>query len=207
MKLCVIGATGGVGRHFVEQALGEGHEVTAFVRTPSKLDLKHASLHLVQGDVMDTRSLAHAVRGQDAVVCSLGSASLKKNTLRSEGTRHVVEAMTQAGVTRLLVVSSMGVGDSHKQLTLFAKFFVATLIRHPIADHEVQEAIVRESNLDWTIVRPSGLSDDPVSGSYKVGVGPELKGSRIARADVAHFLLAELNDPQWSGQAPSITNA
>jgi putative NADH-flavin reductase len=206
MKLCVFGATGGVGRQVVEQALEAGHDVTAFVRTPSKLDLQHSSLRLEQGDVFDPKAVLRAVHEQDVVICSLGSASLKKNTVRSDGTRHIIEAMKQAGVKRLLVVTSMGVGDSRLQLSTFAKFFVSTVIRNPIADHEIQEGFVRESGLDWTIVRPSGLVDADKTGGYLVGDNASLKSSRIARADVAHFLLSQLEETEWLHKATSITN-
>ncbi|MEM9486661.1 MAG: NAD(P)H-binding protein, partial [Cyanobacteria bacterium P01_F01_bin.116] len=121
MKLVIFGATGGTGRQVVEQALAQGHRVTAFARTPAKLDIQHPHLKVAQGDVMDLPSVEQAVKGQDAAVCILGSGQLKSN-IRSEGTRQIIQAMEQTGVRRFICQSTMGVGDSWGSLNFFWKY-------------------------------------------------------------------------------------
>jgi putative NADH-flavin reductase len=117
MKIVIFGSTGSVGRHLVEQALAQRHVVTAFARDPTKLDIKHANLKVVQGDVMNFASVEKAVQGQEAVLCSLGAG--RKGAIRSEGTRHIVQAMENAGVQRLICQTSLGVRDSWGNLNFF----------------------------------------------------------------------------------------
>lgn len=100
MRLLIFGSTGSIGRELAKQALEQGHTVTAFVRDPAKLDIKHANLQVIQGDVMDLASMEKAVQGQEAVLCSLGAG--RKDTIRSEGTRHIIRAMEKAGVRRFI---------------------------------------------------------------------------------------------------------
>lgn len=206
MQLLVIGATGKTGGEIVKQALAQGHEVTAFVRDPSKMMLENDRLQLITGDVFDFTALAEAVRGQDAVVCSLGSNSLGKTTVRSAGTANIIKAMDDNHVKRLLVVSAMGIGESWSTLSSANKLFFNTVLRNTRKDHEKQEALVKESSLDWTIVRPSGLIDTPLTGSYATGENIRANTSRIARADVAHFIVEELEDDAYVGKAVTITN-
>ena len=116
MNLVIFGSTGGVGRQLVELALAQGHAVTGFARDPAKLDIKHANLKVVQGDVMDFASVERAVQGQEAVLSSLGAGM--KSTIRSEGTRHIIRAMEKAGIRRFVSLSTLGVGDSWEMLPL-----------------------------------------------------------------------------------------
>lgn len=169
MKLAIFGATGKTGIQLVKQALEKGHQVTAFVRDPLRLPVEHGQLNFVRGDVFDPANVAEAVQGQDAIICALGSSELKKTTVRSKGTTNIIQAMKEHGVQRLLVVTAMGTGDSWDTLSLVNKFFYATLLKSSREDHEAQEAAVKESGLDWTIVRPSGLTDEPRTGVYEVG--------------------------------------
>ena len=158
MKLLVFGSTGGTGRELVKQALDQGHSVTAYARDPSKIeDLQHPSLKVVSGDVLDPATVESAVAGQEAIFSTVG-AGARRTTLREEGTRNIVEAMQSTGVKRLICQSSLGVGDSRANLPFFTKYIiVAVFLRHAFADHERQEAVVRQSSLDWTIVRPPHL--------------------------------------------------
>jgi putative NADH-flavin reductase len=122
MRILIFGSTGSVGRQLVEQALAQGHVVTAFARDPAKLDIKHANLRVVQGDVMDFASVEKAVQGQEAVLCSIGAG--RKGTVRSKGTRHIVRAMESAGVRRFICQTSLGVGDSWGNLNFFWKYIM-----------------------------------------------------------------------------------
>jgi len=207
MKLVIFGATGKTGIELVKQALEQGHAVTAFVRDPTRLAIENERLTFVIGDVFDPTPVAQAVQGQDAVICALGAGSdLKKTTVRTIGTINIISGMQENNVKRLMVVTAMGVGDSWDSLSLFNKFFFATLLRSSRTDHEAQEAAVKESGLDWTIVRPSGLTDTPRTGVYEVGENIPATTSKIARADVADLILKELEENALIGKAVTITN-
>lgn len=207
MKLTVFGATGKTGIELITQALEKGHAVTAFVRDPSRLAIEDKGLTLVTGDVFDPASVTQAVQGQDAVICALGAGSdLKKTTVRTTGTINIISAMQKNNVKRLLVVTAMGVGESWDTLSSFNKFFFATLLKSARKDHEAQEAAIKESGLDWTIVRSSGLTDTPRTGAYDVGENITAATSKIARADVADLLLKEVEENALIGKAVTITN-
>lgn len=206
MKVLVFGATGSVGRHVVEQGLERGHEVTAFVRDPSGLDAAREGLTVFRGDVLDAASVERAVRGQEAVLCSVGAG--RKGRIRSEGTRNIVRAMEEAGVRRLVCQSTLGAGGSRGNLDFFWKHVMfGLLLRDAFADHEQQEAYVRESALDWTIVRPAAFTDGGRTGEYRHGFPPTKKGLKlkISRADVAGFMLDQLADGTYLRQTPGLS--
>jgi putative NADH-flavin reductase len=206
MKLAVFGATGKTGLEIVKQALDQGHIVTAFVRDAARLTIEDEHLTFVTGDVFDPVSVAQAIQEQDAVICSLGSNELGRTTVRSEGTANIIKAMKENHVNRLVVITAMGVGESWSTLSLVNKLFFATLLRNTRQDHEKQEVLVKESDLDWTIIRPSGLTDDPLTESYAIGENIQTNTSQIARADVAHAIIKELQDNTFVHKAVTITN-
>ena len=212
MKVIVFGATGKIGRAIVERALEKGHEVTAFVREPSKMTLGNEAvsvedrLRIVGGDVFDFSAVKQAMSGQEAVICALGSNSLAKTTVRGEGTSNIVLAMKEEHVDRLLVVSAMGTGESWSSLSFTNKLIYATILRSSRRDHEAQEAVVKKSNLNWTIVRPSGLTEGEPSGNYVIGENIQSESSQIACADVAHALVKELDEDAFVRMAVTITN-
>jgi putative NADH-flavin reductase len=195
VKLLVFGATGGTGREIVRQALEQGHDVTGFARNASALAHSHDRLRVVQGDMLDVASVEAAVPGHDAVLSALGSPSLRSNSALSDGTRNIVRAMDREGVWRLVVISSMGVGDSKSQLGLFYNvFLIPVFLRNVFVDKETQEQYVRDSPLEWTIVRPGTLTNGPRTGVYRIGFGTSEVPPfpKISRADVADFMLKEL---------------
>ncbi|MFQ6326655.1 NAD(P)-dependent oxidoreductase [Nocardia sp. CWNU-33] len=207
MKIAVFGATSTVGRQAVEQALAQGHEVTAFTRNAAGVEQRHERLHIIEGDVLDTASVERAVVGQDAVLISLGAG--RKGVIRAEGTRAVIEAMNRTGVKRLITQTTLGVGDSRGNLNFLWKYVMfGMLLRQAYADHVQQEAYVRASNLDWTIVRPSAFTDGPRTGSYRRGFPADETGLalKIARADIADFMLEQLTDTSYLQQTPGISN-
>jgi len=207
MKIAVFGATGKTGLEFVKQALEGGHNVTAFVRDPARLAIENKNLSVVIGDVFNEASVAQAIKGQDAAVCALGAGSdLKKTTVRANGTVNIIKGMKKNNVKRLMVVTAMGVGESWDTLSLVNKFFFAVLLKSSRDDHEAQEAAVKESGLDWTIIRPSGLVDTPRTGVYDFGENIPAKTSKIARADVADLILKELEQTTHIGKALTISN-
>ena len=205
MNLLVFGATGGTGNELVNQALAKGHAVTAFVRNPDKLSTQHSNLNIVKGDVTDVAAVEQAVKGQDAVFPTLGSSSLQKNPALIEGVRNIVKAMEQHGVRRFIYESSLGVGDSRKRVNPLVRFVVIPLVlRNAIADHTEKEQIIKQSQLDWVIIRPAGLTTDPRTGDYKHGESIQY-GSKIARADVADFMLEQASDNTYLHKTPGIS--
>jgi putative NADH-flavin reductase len=197
MKLIIFGATRGVGRSFTEQALAEGHNVTAVVREPSNFELKHNNLQVVKGDVIEFASVERVIKGHEAVISAIGSPPSSTDKVRSEGTQNIIRAMEKNGIRRLISVSSLGVGDSKVMLPFLLKYIIVPLfLRKAFADHEIQEDYIRQSNLDWTIVRPAALTDGARTGIYRHGFPITEKGlkSKISRADVADFMLKQLND-------------
>lgn len=208
MRVVIFGSTAGTGRKLVEQALAEGHHVSAIARTPEKIaDIQNPNLQVLRGDVLNRPSVEAAVAGQDAVFCTVGTGT-QRTTLREDGTRNIVAAMEKAGVSRLICQSSLGIGDSRTNLGFFTKHVVVGIfLRHAFADHERQEAVVRGSALDWVIVRPPHLKDGPRTGTYQHGFSPtarDIKGW-ISRADVADFMLKQLTDDTYLRRAPGVS--
>ena len=207
MKVTVFGATGTVGNQVVRQALEAGHQVTAFTRDAGRLTIEHANLSVVEGDVLsDTEAVDSAVIGQDSVIVALGAGA--KGKVRSEGTRNIIAAMKKAGVSNLICQSTLGAGDSSAQLNLKWWLLFRGPLRWAMADHERQEALVRDSGLDWTIVRPAAFTDGPATGEYKHGQALKKRELTltVSRADVAHFLLRLLGDRSYRLQSVSLSN-
>jgi putative NADH-flavin reductase len=205
MQLAIFGATGGTGRQLVEQALAAGHAVTALVRDPAKLTLQNPNLKVMEGNALQPADVAKAVAGAAVVIVSLGNTSNNPDLSVSNGTQQIVQAMQTQGVRRLIVVSSLGVGDSKNQVPFLFKLIMWTFLRKAMRDKEEQEKIVRTSGLDWTIVRPGGLTDGPRTGQYKFGTDRTIRAGQVARADVADFVLKQLTDRTFVGKTPAIT--
>ena len=191
MRILVLGASGGTGRHVVEQALGHGHDVVALVRDPSRFRLWNEHLKVVTGDVTDPVAVQIAVQGCDAVISALGSRGERPVSVYSDGVANTIRAMTARGIRRLVVVSSSGVGANASQLSFAARAMRSLPGLRPVyEDMERMEGDVMLSDLDWTIVRPAALTDGPLTGIYRVVEGNIVpKGSKISRADVAALLL------------------
>lgn len=206
MHIAVFGATGGTGRRVVEQALAAGHKVTALVRNPAKLNLQHDHLTVVVGDVLDATKVEQTLADADATIVSLGNTPNNPDYIVSQGTQVIVDAMKRLGrPTRIVVVSSLGVGESKDQVPLAFKMLMKTVLKKPMEDKERQEAIVKASGLDWTIVRPGGLTDGPATGKYRAGLDPKIVAGQVSRADVAAFVLQQLTDDTYLHKAPAIT--
>lgn len=206
MKIIIFGSTGSIGAHLVRQALDAGHTVTAFVRDPAKMQIKHPRLQLAQGDLMDASSVASAVKGHDAALCAIGSG--RKGNVRSQGTLHVIQAMERHGVKRLVCETTLGAGDSRGNLNFFWKYIMfGMFLREAYADHQKQEEYIMRSNLDWTIVRPAAFTDGPHTGVYQHGFSANAKNVtlKISRADVADFMLKQLNDNRYLRKAPGLS--
>jgi putative NADH-flavin reductase len=208
MKLLVIGATRGIGLEVVQQALEAGHEVTALARNPQGFSMQHERLRVVKGDILDQNSIERALEGQDAVCVTIGIGVTRKPvSIFSEGTRKVVEAMKNSACRRLLCVTGIGAGDSRGHGGfLYDKIFTPLFVRTIYEDKDRQEKIVRESGLDWVIVRPGFLTDGPRTGKYRALTNLEgVKAGKISRADVADFIVKEAAEMKFLGKTPLLT--
>lgn len=207
-RILVLGATGGTGRQIVKQALARGHQVTALVRSPKKAgDLGGA--RLVVGDVRDEKLLREALNAQDVVVSALGTPAspFREVTLLSTATRALVQAMKAEHVSRLVTITGIGAGDSRGHGGfVFDKVIFPLLLKKVYADKDRQEAIVRDSGLDWVLVRPSVLNDKPGRGQVRALTDLSgFRGGSISRQDVAAFVLDQLRSDAWLHRAPLIT--
>jgi len=207
MKLIIFGATGGTGRELVSRALRQGHEVTAFARNPARLG-EESGLRVLAGDVLDYPAVENALSGMDAALIALGAGLLDKSGVRARGTENVIRAMEKHGVRRLICQSGYGAGESFAGLPfLYRRFIMPVILRRAYADHNRQEDRVRRSALDWTIVRPSNLTDGEAEGKYRVGFTAADKSftMKISRADTAEFMLRQLTEDEYLHAAPGIS--
>jgi uncharacterized protein YbjT (DUF2867 family) len=219
MRLVIFGATGGTGRRLVERAIAEGHEVTAFVRNPSRMTARHRRLEVAVGDAFDPGQVRDAVAGNEAVISVLGSRQPSNplhprkpgdpHGVASAGSENIVAAMKEHGLRRFVCQTAWGVGESKQDPgfagAFFMKVLVPPLLRDEYADKEEQERVVRESDLEWTIVRPMILTNGPWTNDFRAAV--DLKPGRhpyISRADVADFLTRQLADESFVRRTPAI---
>ena len=201
MKLLVFGATGGTGKKLIEQGLAQGHRITAYVRNPKAIS-ECQNLTVVKGELFDHKAIKEAMEGQDAVISVLGNktsrALWRKNTVISEGLINIIRAMEESGVSRIVFVTSFGVG---KKIFLPEKLFIKIALRNIFADIPKQEALLRNSALEWTVVRPARLVNGPRTGRYRAGEDLYIGlSSKISRADVADFLLKTVRSRDTAGK-------
>ncbi len=193
----------------MRQGLAQGHEVTVFVRNPQSFTGADR-LRVVVGDALNDKSVATAIAGQQAVLSALGARSLADETLLPESMKHILAAMKQQGIGRLIVLGASGVwpGASRRLSTpmrLLAKLLDATLLKSPFAAQRAMQLIIQASGVDWTIVQPPRLLNVPGRGQYRIDADAlPVDGTRIARADVATFMLAQLASTEWIRQSPFI---
>lgn len=210
MKVTIFGATGATGTSLARQALAAGHEVTAVVRNPARLAIPaHPRLEVITADVLDPDDISPAVDGADAVISAVGPGT-GASTLRQDSTRSIIQAMQKTGTRRLLIVSGSVVADEGE--SAFMRYLLKplvrrTFLRHVSADMRRAENEIRDSNLDWTIMRPPSLSDKAARGTYRTAIDRNLPhGFSISRADLAAFMLTILDNPATSGRHIAIAN-
>jgi len=200
VKIVVFGAAGRTGRHIVERALGHGNAVTAFVHN-TPLEVESEDLTVVHGDVRDLDAVRAAVTGRQAVAFALSQGSGAGPDIHEAGISNVIQAMAETMVSRLAAVSAAGAfARKDKKLSFAYRTLVNTVLKSAYDDLEAMELRIMASDLDWTIVRPVGLTDDAPTGDYRVSLDGSLlaKGSRIARADVASLVVKALEtDTYW----------
>ena len=211
MKITIFAASGGIGGQLLQQALAAGHGVTAVVRNPKKLSTPG---RVVTADLAspDPAALRSAVKGADAVLSGLGARSASENGVAWRGTRAILEAMEDTGARRIVVVSAAPIGtvpspgqpnppkhdtgDGFFMRTLFSPL-IKRVLRNHFADLARMEDVLRESSLDWTVVRPPRLTNGSVTGIYRTAYGQNLRrGALVSRADVAHLMLRAVAQPE-----------
>ena len=222
MKLTIVAATGGIGRHLLDQATAAGHDVTALVRNPAGLSDEPVRVVAADLSAADPAALESAVGGADAVLSALGPRSAADAGVTARGTRAIVDAMHATGVRRIVVVSAAPVGtvpspgrphppkydpgDGLLMRYLLGPLVKAALRRH-YADLALMEDVLRDSDLDWTVIRPPRLNDKPVTGRYRTAYGRNLRGGMlVSRADVAHLMLRVLDEPESVRQVIGVAN-
>lgn len=194
MQIVVFGSTGGVGQAVVRRAVDAGHTVTAFLRSPEKLQTR-AGVTVVQGDAFDVGAVAAAIEGQDAVIsCLSSSAPMKPSTELSEMTQNIVAGMQRAGVDRIAYCASAGVD---KELTGVIGTSIQLLLRNPLADHRAALQHITAAGMNLTVARPSGLTDGDFDPDYREAFAGMPAGMRsIPRASVADFLVKAVEHPE-----------
>ena len=205
MKVLVFGANGKTGRLVVARAVAKGHEVSVLVRHPGSA--AQPGIRVITGDALQPDDVLGAMAGQDAVVdCIGGTKPWKSQTLERNAMQNIVKAMKTSGAKRLVVVSAMGVGDSKKQSPWwYRNLMLPTFLRGSTADKAAMEAIVQSSGLDWIIARPPILKDGPATGKVQV-LNQSETGHGITRADLAVWLVGQLANETYVGQAVVVVN-
>ena len=208
MRIVIFGASGGTGRELVKQGLALGHDITVFVRNPAAFT-SGDRLHIVVGDARNGKAVAPAIGGQDAVLSALGG-TLGDDTLLPESMEHILAAMKQARVRRLIVLGASGVWPgATKRLSApmraMAWVFDATLLKKPFQAQRAMQTKIQASDTEWTVVQPPRLVNKPGTGRFRVdGEALPAGGVQIARADVATFMLEQLSSTLWLRKAPFI---
>lgn len=208
MNLLILGATGPTGRQLVDLALRSGDSVTALARNPAALDDLADRITLVMGDATSRRDVAAGALGQDAIISALGQGkSLNPDGLFDRASAAVIGAANEQGVSRLVWMSSFGVGETFEWATVTQKAMYRTLLRRVYANKKIADDRIRNSGLDWTLVFPTGLNNRPGKGTYRVDDRIKMQGARmISRADVAAFMHHAAHGREWIGRDAVITN-
>ncbi|MBL8482376.1 MAG: SDR family oxidoreductase [Rhodocyclaceae bacterium] len=204
MNVVVFGASGATGRELVKQALAAGHRVTAFVRDAAQLP-QRPGLRVLAGSTADAKAVGRALAGQDAVLSALGGRPWRRReNVCSSALRSILPAMQRHGVQRIVAISTFGAGNSRAQLSLPARLLVfGLLLGSEVQDKEAMEAQLAASGTDWTVVRVGRLTDEPARGNWRAADDGSIRGKGcIGRADVAAFMLGQLDSGEWSKRRP-----
>lgn len=207
VKVTVFGATGGIGSNVVDRALAAGYEVVAVSRDPAKIQ-PQPGLTAVDAEIADADAVARAVAGADAVIWAVGptSNSADEPPLFERGAQNLVYGMRAAGVKRLVALSGAGITVAGERKPLAGRLMsaiVGVLARHVVEAKRREYEVFGQSGLDWTLVRPPRVVDAPARGSYEAG--DRLAGRTVTQADLAQFMVDQLADRAYVGQAPFVS--
>jgi len=222
MKIAIIAATGGIGRQLLGQAIAAGHDVTAVARNPQNLSAVPARAVAADLASVDPASLQSAVAGADAVLSALGARTKADAGVAARGTKVVTQAMNAAGIRRIIVVSAAPIGTVPSPgrphpprhdpgdgfiVRYLADPIVKRALREHYADLARMEDVLRDSDLDWTAVRPPRLTSKPVTGRYRTALGQNIRrGLFVSRADVAHYMLSILDQAETFRRTVGVAN-
>ncbi|MDX2140533.1 MAG: SDR family oxidoreductase [Chloroflexota bacterium] len=211
MNITVFGASGRTGRLVVDEALAAGHSVTAFVRDPAKLSIKHDRLKFVQGDSANLVQVREAVKGADVVISALGPVKGSPKDLLATAQRNIIEGMKQEGVRRYVALTGAGVRDAQDQPKLVDHIFGFLLkmtAGDVLKDSQDGVDIVRNSDRDWIVVRAPRLMDGPKTGKIRVGYVGADSGTQISRADLAAFMVQQAaGGSLWVNKMPMVSSS
>jgi putative NADH-flavin reductase len=201
MKIVIFGASGRTGTLLTNLALDAGHKVTAYVRSNGAITKQHVNLNVVVGNLNDAAQLKKVIAGADACISTLGGNSLIKHASEIvSGIDQITTLLESEGVKRFIYLSSLGAGESRYIMGSFVRFFIADImLRVPLSDHNANEKRIAKSKLQWTLVRPAGLTNGPQTGRLKHGSkNTVMNGTpQISRANVASFMLSQLTDTTY----------
>lgn len=210
MRILIVGASKGIGLETTRQALAAGYDVRALARSATSIKLSDTKLEKVQGDALDQQDVETALAGVDAVIVTLGVGLgdlFKPVNLFSDATRVLIDAMKAKGVDRLICITGFGAGDSQASISLLQRVPFRIVFGRAYDDKSRQEDLIKQSGLDWTIVRPGVLLNGPRTGRYKVLREPsEWRNGIISRANVADFLIRQIEDRAFVHAAPVLVN-
>jgi putative NADH-flavin reductase len=208
MKILIIGANRGIGLQVLQQAIEKNHDITVLVRSPQKLTVEHERLVVMQGDTCDRQAVSRAIKSQDAVISCIGIMPTRKPvSVFSTGIKNVLESMGQCKVRLLISITGIGAGESKGHGGFFYdKIFQPLFLKTIYEDKDREESLIKGSQANWIIVRPGFLTNGPATGTYRVLTDMmDVKAGKISRADVAHFILNQLDSSEYLRQTPLLT--
>lgn len=211
MNVLVVGANGAVGQIVIVELLNSNHEVTALTRNAAAIQLKHPQLTVLQGTPTNSADLEGALAGQDAVISTLGARTNKKTTLRTDVARNLVSGMKKQHVRRLVWLDAAGVGSSkefvQRSSFLFGRIIMPLFLNNMYNDGASADSIIEKSGCEWVIVRPMSFTNKARAENLTVLTDMSRTvrlGLRIARADVAAFMVEQLTKDDYVGKMPII---
>jgi putative NADH-flavin reductase len=209
-RVLIIGASKGIGLDTTRQALEAGHHVRAFARSADRINLSSSKLEKMPADALESKDVEAGLNGVDVVIQCLGvglADLFGPVQLFSKATGVLVEAMTALGVSRLVCVTGFGAGDSRSSISCLQRIPFQLVFGRAYEDKSLQERLIKESLLEWTIVRPGILTRGPKTRRYKILVNPsQWRNGNISRSDVADFLVRQIDDRTYVGKAPVLVN-
>ncbi|MFN0194087.1 MAG: NAD(P)-dependent oxidoreductase [Aestuariivirga sp.] len=210
MRVLIIGASKGIGLETTRQALEAGHDVRALARSAAAIGFSNPRLEKVNGDALDHKDVEAVLTGVNAVIVTLGvglGELFRPVHLFSDATRVLIAAMKAQAVKRLICVTGFGAGDSRASISCLQRVPFQIVFGHAYDDKTRQERLINESTLNWTIARPGVLTGGRRTGRYKVLREPsQWRNGIISRADVAEFLVRQIEDPTYVYEAPVLVN-
>ena len=210
MRVLIVGASKGIGLETTRQALDAGHDVRALARSATAIAVTNPSLEKIRGDALKTEDVEAALVGVDVVIQTLGVGLgdlFRPVHLFSDATRVLIASMRSHGVKRLICVTGFGAGDSRASISCLQRLPFQIVFGRAYDDKSLQEKLIKESELDWTIARPGVLTNGPRTGRYRIIVeASQWRNGIISRADVAEFIVRQIGDQAYIHKTPVLIN-